>query len=132
MRALGFIVIALTLIIASSSSSSSSRDVTATWIDAQRIALCSVAPGALIARPTPGARGTYVGDHPGGCVAFPPDGALIDVAVAPRASMVYCVATLSVERCADPLPPPPRHRVFLPVIARDAQNYRVILPLIMC
>lgn len=112
MRIFIFVIIALTLI------ASSGNDVTTRWLDAQRIEACSAATGAFIARPAPTAYGTLLGDHPGGCVVFPPDGALIDVAVAPRAGMVYCVATASGEQCAAPLPPPPRHRVILPIIAR--------------
>jgi len=89
--------------------------ITTRWIDAQRIEICVSHPGALYV----GGAWAYIGDVAAGCRTFPPpEWELVDAVYAPEAGKVYCLASTDALVCADPLPRPKRHRVYLPLIMR--------------
>lgn len=98
----------------------------ARWIpQSDRIEICASGPGDLYRLPS-GASGWLVGWHPGECVAFPPEDALIDINYAPRPGDVWCVVSrqstcpqCAIGSCSEPLPPnTTRYRTIIPLVLR--------------
>lgn len=90
--------------------------VTTAWRDGRHIDFCSSVAGRLYVQAAPG-YGWWIGDHPGGCVVFPPPDALVDVAYGPAAGKIYCVAA-ETTACAAPLPRWWPFVMYMPLVGR--------------
>ena len=91
-----------------------SFNVTAEWVDGQRVQICTERAGSLYV----GETWLYIGEVVEGCRVYPRPGELVDVHYAPTAGRVYCVVSGGEAACAQPLPSPKPYRVFLPVVQK--------------